>query len=1248
MHPLRDKIGQLRSRLRQLLLLYGVSATVAAVVGAAVLLGMADYLFRSHDAGVRVLSSLGLLAVFGWVGYRCLWLPLATRLADAELALRVRRRFPQLGDQLASALEFLEQPDEEPTAGSPVLRRAVVEHTWSRARPLDFRAALDSRAALRAAGISLGVCLAAAVLVALDPLSARIAVARLANPVAPPAWPRQTHLEFRRPVYRVARGQAFEVEVIDRGGAPLPDDVQIEYRLFLPDGATTVQREPMRRRDRAAAFARRESVTRPFAYRAVGGDDYSMPWITVEVAEPPAVEELALRLTPPTYTGCPPYAGQKHLRVLEGTTLAVSGLVNKPLRSLVLHLDEGEPIAAALDEEGVQFRIPPPGEPEPAIDASGAYWFGLVDRQGLRSKTPPWDLHAVADSPPSVTIEQPSENLYATPEAVVPVRVAAKDNLAVRRIALNYRPGGLSQSSWREDDAPSDDRSAAKMGRSPSKAGAEDELVLFDGPAKAPPPPAERPSPLDSPGDHRAAETRWALGPLDLQPGTQLILTATADDYQPASGESAPVRLNVITPRELDDRIAARQNQILSELRRALDMQRSSRTRVGELAVRLEESEELARPDLDHLQAAELTQRRIEDDLTGSRDSVPAYVAALLRDLDINRLDRPDVRRRMAALLAKLEGLRRDHLPPIRHELTTAVKSAQPEDVPPPETWPADPAVVPSLAAAGEHQDRVIGTLERSLDELGRWDSYRRFYREFGRLLREQEEVGGRTSETGRRTMGRDRRDLPPADTADLRVLAVAQLELARLLDRMAAEMEQAARQLDATDPLAADTLAHAVDEIHRRSIGGLMRTGAGHVEQNRIGQALEVQRDVRGALQEVLDILADRREHELERLVERLREMETELAEMTRRQAETAAGFREAAQDEEDAGKKGSGAFSRNGPEGASQKRLLTPFSEQLESLGDRQTELAEETTRAARRMERLLAEEAARSAEQAGDRMGAAAQAAADGTAAEGAAQSGEAEGLLERALRQLEARRRLAQAELAAEQLAQLEDAVKHLHDSQQGVIDRTRQLDRLADSPDGLTRAHLADLHDLVRLQLAVQGDTEQLSGKLIGAEAVQMVLDGATESMAEAAARLRRQQTGPETQQPAVYARDRLALLLEVFAIDPADPSHDPAGAAAAAGPDGEPVGEPLAAAEVKLLKVLQQDLHRRTAELAVAMAEQPHPPEAHRTQLERLAQEQGRLADLTLGLVVKPPARENDPSPAPPPDSDNIPEEIRP
>ena len=54
------------------------------------------------------------------------------------------------------------------------------------------------------------------------------------------------------------------------------------------------------------------------------------------------------------------------------------------------------------------------------------------------------------------------------------------------------------------------------------------------------------------------------------------------------------------------------------------------------------------------------------------------------------------------------------------------------------------------------------------------------------------------TAEVGRRTLAQELRDLSPQNVADLRMLADRQLELARLLDRLLQEMDQAGGELAA------------------------------------------------------------------------------------------------------------------------------------------------------------------------------------------------------------------------------------------------------------------------------------------------------------------------------------------------------------------------------------------------------------------------------------------------------------------
>ena len=251
--------------------------------------------------------------MLGWTAYRYLYRSATVRLRDVDLARRLQRRFPQLSDSLASSIEFLKQPENEPTAGSPGLRRAVISQTTAETDRLEFSEVIDRRPAVRAATAAVAACLLAGIVAVLDPLSAQVAVARLAYPLGKMDWPRNFYLKLSERVDRVARGQAFEVEVVDAFGAKLPPNVRIHYRLEQPDGSTLDETEPMRPLGEAM-IARRENVVRPFSYRIDGGDDHSMDWIAVEVVEPPAVVSLSIALAPPEYTGWPAATSDGHVR----------------------------------------------------------------------------------------------------------------------------------------------------------------------------------------------------------------------------------------------------------------------------------------------------------------------------------------------------------------------------------------------------------------------------------------------------------------------------------------------------------------------------------------------------------------------------------------------------------------------------------------------------------------------------------------------------------------------------------------------------------------------------------------------------------------------------------------------------------------------------------------------------------------------------------------------------------------------
>ena len=167
-HPLQQRIHALRSRVVRLLAIRGLSVMVAAVLATVIALGWIDYWVRFRDRGVLVVFAVAVLGVFAWTGYLAVrrLLLLKTRLGDTDVALHVEACFPAVKDRLASAVEFLRQPEDDAVAGSAAMRRAAIAQAAAASEDLDFDAALDRRPALRSALAALVVGLLAAFLAA--------------------------------------------------------------------------------------------------------------------------------------------------------------------------------------------------------------------------------------------------------------------------------------------------------------------------------------------------------------------------------------------------------------------------------------------------------------------------------------------------------------------------------------------------------------------------------------------------------------------------------------------------------------------------------------------------------------------------------------------------------------------------------------------------------------------------------------------------------------------------------------------------------------------------------------------------------------------------------------------------------------------------------------------------------------------------------------------------------------------------
>src|SRR5262245_19441930 len=296
--PIESRLGDFRRSVRRLLGVYGGCWLIVVVLGITVASTFSDWLI-DLSTGVRVILLLSLAAATIWTAYRLLITPLLTRLRNVDLALQVESQFPSLNDQLASAVEFAEEPVASDRSGSPALKAAVVDQVTRRLAAFDFGKALDWTSARRAAVSAAFVSALALVLVLASPGSARIALARLANPFGPTAWPRQTHLEVVNPPVRLARGEPFQLTVQVAQGR-VPDRADVHYQFEGGDLA----RDPLQPHSNRQFTGGLEAVTRSFDFYVRAGDGLTETH-RVEVVPPPELIRLNVRLKYPPYTGQP-------------------------------------------------------------------------------------------------------------------------------------------------------------------------------------------------------------------------------------------------------------------------------------------------------------------------------------------------------------------------------------------------------------------------------------------------------------------------------------------------------------------------------------------------------------------------------------------------------------------------------------------------------------------------------------------------------------------------------------------------------------------------------------------------------------------------------------------------------------------------------------------------------------------------------------------------------------------------------
>ncbi|MCZ7645739.1 MAG: DUF4175 domain-containing protein [Planctomycetota bacterium] len=411
-------------------LLLGLAVFAAAFLG----FSLVDVLFKL-SVGSRLfwlaLALGGTVAVVIWSVVRP-WRMLG---GSTRVAREVETAYPELEDQLSTALEYGRDGGLAQATSSPELVGALLEQAQRRAKPLDFRRTVNWRAVSWALLVAFVVAAVVATYGASNPRLFGATVRRFLMPTASIPAPTLTVIEQLTP-----GGGEYPVEtsvpVTAKLSGRLPESATLLVKFGIDPEAPWEHRLMERGEDGDYHVTLRRLLD-DATFQVKAGDALSEP-VTLKVYQEPQVDEFSLRLEHPAYTGKAPEvlpAGMGEVRALKGTRVTVRLLANTELGRADLAFDGGRKLVdVELQGRGAELTFEVAGDDR--------YQLLIEDTRGRVNRSPvSYRIQATEDQRPRVRIKKPARDMMVHREQAVEIEIEASDDVGLREIGIFHSLG---------------------------------------------------------------------------------------------------------------------------------------------------------------------------------------------------------------------------------------------------------------------------------------------------------------------------------------------------------------------------------------------------------------------------------------------------------------------------------------------------------------------------------------------------------------------------------------------------------------------------------------------------------------------------------------------------------------------------------------------------------------------------------------------------------------------------------------
>lgn len=1225
--------------------IHAISTWLASALIALGVLIACDILFRWQDPGMRWLCCLTwCLFTAGSGGW---WLRRAWRFAAPDKAhrrerigLQIERHFPAARHEIASAVTFAQQvemqsverrPELAHSPGSSKLKFESIRRCRKLLSELPIDQCLDRRQPLVQLALFLLVVFSCLLALSFAPSTFSIATQRLLTPWQALNWPQRNQLQFVDLPEVIAARKDLELRVIDTNSR-LPSRVQLEVQWPASPAAgerTRTEILDMNMVADAAQLSLPGSSLSPdgsvnkLRIRATGGDDQTMPWQEIQIADVPQLKSFAIRIDPPAHTGqASTEVASQSVRVLSGSRIFIRGDWTLPVQSASIDRwnilkstasnamdvestksgetrnDPAELAKLDLQNEGSSFSLGSnrPGFPL-AIGSSSSEGIPIYQStelairwksvDGIEILGPTWTIQTIPDRIPTIELVKPVDEQPVTPGAMVPLEANVSDDLGLQSISLYWKLIGNIGI-----EAGKDAEHEWLWQRSDS--------VLS--------------SPNISMTLNQKVERDWNIPETSSSQGiTGIAVWIEAKDNADQIAQSKAITLRFTTPEQTLSELAQRQDDVRNKIEQALQQQREAALPVTNGIEQIKQNEKLLQPDLDALQSAARNQKSLRMALTQDRNSVKESLESIAEQLTANNLNASELYQENKALLDRLTELEAADLSTAQQAVTRASQLAN-------DLARADSAadskqnLLEQLNQSSVSQSKVMDDLQKMLDSLSRNESLRQSQRELMDVARKQRELTQRTEQLQRSTLLAPN---APELNGERTRIEVAQSELARETERIQQQLRDDSQALRESSPELAETNAKLADQLDAASLSSKMREAKESVQQSNFDNAVQQQQEVMESLSSILEQTSQSTQPTLGQLEQAISSAQQALSDIANQQQALSESIADRAENSQE----------KRDQQAASQAELRADtetMADQLSSwLGQNSLD---DLLKAVENQQ--SAESALQSGEQA---------------QAEQAAQ--EAANRLNRTSDMLDEMKLEIQQENIADQLQQLRPLVDRLFNEETKLADDSKASweevapalkEALANREEIPADAQLLleqASREFAARQLTLRQLLARASSSVKILPAFELVTEAILADMDQAVAGFERTQYA-ETALPAVEAATRRLKQLQ-DAIAESKPNQDPP-------PENEDAESPpeedaatkaasrTPLASLKLLRSLQQDLLQETQELE-KNAQTTELTVIQQSRLNRLADLQQKLAEQVESLANEMIEKQNEP-----------------